>query len=100
VAERQIQGAENSGYATKATVGFTHNEATLSTFYYTTPLPQSLDRLYGAHKINFHQTQGRQWKCQKVKLLTGRESDFKTKTQEDSTSGRHTLRCHAPNMKK
>jgi len=51
-------------------------------------------------KINFHQTQGTQWKCQKVKLFTEPEGDVKTKTQEDRTTSRHTLRCHALNMKK
>ena len=51
-------------------------------------------------KINFHQTQGTQWKCQKVKLFTELEGDVKTKTQEDSTTSRHTLRCHALNMNK
>ena len=50
--------------------------------------------------INFHQTLGTQRKCQKVKLFTEPKGDVKTKTQEDSTTSRHTLRCHALNMKK
>lgn len=63
-------------------------------------LPQYLDRLYELTKINFHQTQGTQWKCQKVKLFTESEGDVERKIKEDSTTSQHTSRCHALNMKK